>query len=96
MYRPYGWSDEQRRQLLIDLTKHISSLEIKAINVIIDKEKILTSDYQVLKTALTYNIQRIENDSAGKWHYLIITHLLGTIYSKNLTSYHDRIINMKK
>ena len=73
MYRPYGWSDEQRRQLLIDLTKHISSLEIKAINVIIDKEKILTSDYQVLKTALTYNIQRIENDSAGKWQYLIIT-----------------------
>lgn len=73
MYRQYGWSDEQRRQLLIDLTKHISCLEIKAINVLIDKEKIKTTDYQVLKNALTYNIQRIENDSAGKWHYLIIT-----------------------
>ena len=73
MYRPYGWSDDQRRQLLIDLTKHISSLEIKVVNVIIDKERIITTDYQVLKNALTYNIQRIENDSAGKWHYLIIT-----------------------
>ncbi len=73
MYRSYGWSDEQRQQLLIDITKHISGLEIKAINVIIDKEKIKTTDYQVLKTALTYNIQRIDNDSAGKWHYLIIT-----------------------
>ena len=73
MYRPYGWSDDQRRQLIIDLTKHISGLEIKVVNVIIDKEKIITTDYQVLKNALTYNIQRIENDSAGKWHYLIIT-----------------------
>lgn len=73
MYRKYGWGDEQRRQLLIDLTKHISSLDIKAINVIIDKENIKVADYQVLKNALTYNIQRIENDSAGKWNYLIIT-----------------------
>ncbi len=73
LYRVYGWEDEQRRQLLIDITKHISSLDIKVINVIIDKEKIRTSDYPVLKNALTYNIQRIENDSAGKWHYLIIT-----------------------
>lgn len=73
MYRPYGWTDAQRRQLLIDLTKHISGLDIKVINVIIDKEKITTPDYQVLKNALTYNIQRIENDSAGKWRYLIIT-----------------------
>ena len=73
MYRPYGWSDEQRRQLLIDLTMCISNLEIKAVNVIIDKESIKTPDYPVLKNALTYNIQRIENDSAGKWHYIIIT-----------------------
>ena len=73
MYRHYGWSDEQRRQLLMDLTKRIAGLEIKVINVIIDKENIKTQDYQVLKNALTYNIQRIENDSAGKWHYLIIT-----------------------
>lgn len=73
LYRAHGWSDEERRCLLIDLTKHISCLGFKTINVIIDKENIKTTDYQVLKNALTYNIQRIENDSAGKWHYLIIT-----------------------
>ncbi len=73
VYRTYGWSDEQRRQLLLCIAKHISCLEIKVINVIIDKENIKTPDYQVLKNALTYNIQRIENDSADKWHYLVIT-----------------------
>ena len=73
MYRPYGWSDEQRRQLLIDLTMCISNLEIKAVNVIIDKESIKTPDYPVLKNALTYNIQRIENDSKNQWNYIIIT-----------------------
>lgn len=73
MYRSYGWNNDQRKQLLIDITKLISSLDIRVINVIIDKERIKNTDYPVLKNALTYNIQRIENDSAGKWHYLIIT-----------------------
>ena len=39
----------------------------------IDKRKIKRSDYKVLENALTYNIQRIENDSAGKLNYIIIT-----------------------
>ena len=73
MYRSYNWGDEQRRQMLIDITKFISELDIRVINVVIDKERIKSSDYPVLKNALTYNIQRIENDSTGKWHYLIIT-----------------------
>lgn len=73
MYRSYGWNNDQRKQLLIDITKLISSLDIRVINVIIDKERIKNTDYPVLKNALLYNIQRIENDSAGKWHYLIIT-----------------------
>ncbi len=73
MYRPYGWDDNTRRSILIDITKCIASLNIKVVNTIIDKEKIKTADYQVLKNALTYNIQRIENDSSGKWHYIVIT-----------------------
>lgn len=51
----------------------ISKLDISIINVMIDKRKIKRNDYKVLENALTYNIQRIENDSAGKWNYLIIT-----------------------
>lgn len=73
MYRDYGWNEEERRQLLMDVATFISKLEIKTINVIIDKEKIKTNDYSVLKNALTYNVQRIENDSNGKWNYIIIT-----------------------
>ena len=73
MYRPYNWSDEQRRNILIDITKCISGLDIKFTNIIIDKTKIKTTDYRVLENALTYNIQRIENTSGGQWNYLIIT-----------------------
>ena len=73
MYREYNWTADQRRNLLIDYTKCVASLDIKVVNVVIDKEKLKTVDYPVLQNALTYNIQRIENDSDGKWHYLIIT-----------------------
>ena len=37
------------------------------------KEKLRETIIKFLKNALTYNIQRIENNSAGKWNYLIIT-----------------------
>lgn len=73
LYRKYNWRDDQRCELLIDITEFISSLNIKVINVIIDKERIKTNDYNVLKNALTYNIQRVENDANSEWNYLIIT-----------------------
>lgn len=72
-YRSYGWTDQQRRDILIAFTKCIASLDLKIINVIIDKTKIRTEDYCVLEKALTYNIQRIDNDSHGQWNYLAIT-----------------------
>ena len=73
LYRPHGWSVEQRRQILTEFAVAISRLNIKVINVVIDKNNIVTSDYDVLKKALTYNIQRIENDSSGQWRYLVIS-----------------------
>ena len=51
----------------------ISSLDISIVNIIIDKSRIHMDSYNVLEKALTYNIQRIENDSHGEWNYLIIT-----------------------
>lgn len=65
-YRTYGWSTEQRREILILFTKCIASLKIKIVNVIIDKTKFYDNNYQVLDNALTYNIQRIENDCKSK------------------------------
>ena len=72
-YRDYGWNDDIRRDILRQYAIMIASLDVSVINVIIDKSKIERSDYNVLENALKYNIQRIENDSAGDWNYLIIT-----------------------
>lgn len=72
-YRTYGWSDEQKVEILKKFTLMIASLEISVVNVIIDKSKIQNADYHVLENALTYNIQRIENDSNGNWNFIIIT-----------------------
>ena len=72
-YRKYGWSLEQKREIIIAMTRCISGLDAKSISVVIDKTHIAKTDYPVLETALTYNIQRIENDSHGEWKYIIIT-----------------------
>ncbi len=73
-YRTYGWTKEQKQEILIAYTKCIAEqMDISVVNVIIDKTKIKDSNYNVLEKALTYNIQRIENDSDSKWNYLIIT-----------------------
>lgn len=72
-YRSYNWNPEQKIDILKDFTLMIASLDISVINVIIDKSKIEMDNYPILERALTYNIQRIENDSKGDWNFLIIT-----------------------
>lgn len=53
-----------RRKVLFEYCQFIASLDVRAIIVVIDKTKIRRPNYQVLKNALTYNVQRIENDLA--------------------------------
>lgn len=73
-YRQYNWTPQQRKNILIEYTHCIASLQAKSINVIIDKNNITNAqEYNILKNALTYNIQRIDNDSGGQWNYLVIT-----------------------
>lgn len=72
-YRQYGWSSAEKTQILKRFTLVIASLQIQVINVIIDKTAIPACDYSVLDHALTYSIQRIENDSHGEWNFFIIT-----------------------
>lgn len=72
-YRNYNWSKEQKQQILISFVKCIADMDLNIVNVIIDKTKIKDSSYNILEHALTYNIQRIENSSNGKWNYIIIT-----------------------
>ncbi len=72
-YRTFGWSSEQKIDILKKITLAIAALNVSIVNVIIDKRKIKSNDYSVLEHALTYNIQRIENDSNGDWNFIIIT-----------------------
>jgi len=72
-YRKYKWTIDEKKEIIKEYTLAICKLDISIINIMIDKRKIKRSDYKVLENALTYNIQRIENDSRGKWNYIIIT-----------------------
>ena len=72
-YRNYNWSKEIRQEILKAFTLTIAGMDLKMVNVIIDKTKFKDNNYHILENALKYNIQRIENDSAGQWNYLIIT-----------------------
>lgn len=72
-YREYKWDIEQKKDIIKEYTLAIAGLDIKIINVIIDKTKFSNQEYPVLENALKYNIQRIENDSNHEWNYIIIT-----------------------
>lgn len=72
-YRNYKWSKEIKQEIIKAFTLTIAEMDLKMVNVIIDKKKFKDGNYQILENALKYNIQRIENDSDGTWNYLIIT-----------------------
>lgn len=72
-YRKYGWTFAEKREIIKRYTIAVSSLELKCINVIIDKTKVKQETYPVLENALTYSIQRIENDSNKQWKYVIVS-----------------------
>ncbi|MCK9617180.1 MAG: DUF3800 domain-containing protein [Lentimicrobiaceae bacterium] len=63
-----------RKEIIFRFFQFIPSLDIKIISVAIDKQKIQRPEYNVLKKALTYNVQRIENDLIKTQEkFLIIT-----------------------
>ncbi len=73
-YRNYNWDVETKKNILHRFLSAISTLKVQMINVIIDKTKIKNPEtYEVLEKALTYNIQRIENDSKGLWNFIAIS-----------------------
>lgn len=70
-YRMYNLTKEDKLNIVKLYAKLISCLNLKIINTIIDKNNIVNDNYPILSNALTYTIQRIENDSS--WKYLIIS-----------------------
>jgi len=61
-YRQFGWDDEERIAILDLFCDLIGILDIRCVNVSIIKQNITQPPYPVLDKALTYSIQRIEND----------------------------------
>lgn len=73
-YRDYHWSSEDRLNIIKTYLWYIGQLDISVVNTVIDKRNVIhTESYSVLEKALTYNIQRIENTSAGNWNYILIS-----------------------
>ena len=60
---------EIKQEILKSFTLIIADMDLKIVNVIIDKTKFRDMNYPVLENALKYNIQRIENDSDGNKYY---------------------------
>jgi hypothetical protein len=61
-YKRFELDDRSKLSALEEFVIFISTLEFKTINVAINKLRIKSPQYKVLDRALTYNIQRIEND----------------------------------
>ncbi|MEK8022559.1 MAG: DUF3800 domain-containing protein [Candidatus Hydrogenedentota bacterium] len=61
-YRGMNLGDTTRVSIFDSYCDLIASLEVRIVNVVIVKPRILSAKYQILDRALTYVIQRIEND----------------------------------
>jgi len=61
-YRNLGYTHEQKIEIVSSICEFIGSLNLKIINILINKKAIEKFEFDVLKTALTYSIQRVEND----------------------------------
>lgn len=56
------YSPGVRKEILFQHCSLLATLNLKCVSVVIDKKNINRPAYDVLKNALTYSIQRIEND----------------------------------
>lgn len=65
-YKNLNLDNEKRLELINELADFISTLDVRVINVCIDKQKISTINQKIYKdilgVSLNFNVQRIEND----------------------------------
>ncbi len=96
-YHEFRWSLGTRKDILKEFLMLILKLDIRIINVVVNKKAIKTESYEVLDRALSYNIQRIENDLNKKYgdeqvKFMIITDE-GRVGKMRKTSRRMQIIN---
>jgi len=61
-YRSFGFSERDRIQVMDLFADLIGGLQMKIINVVINKPSLQPNSAAVLDTALKFSVQRIEND----------------------------------
>jgi len=61
-YKNFNITNENRKEILKIMADFLGNIDVKFINVVINKKKISGNDYPVLENAVKFNIQRIEND----------------------------------
>ncbi|MDH7489921.1 MAG: DUF3800 domain-containing protein [Anaerolineae bacterium] len=61
-YCTFRIPDSQRVESVGHFCRFIGSLDLRIINVVIVKDRIRKKDYDVLDKALTFSVQRLEND----------------------------------
>lgn len=89
------YDHEVRRAIIFEYCNFLGSLtDVRVVTVAIDKTKIKRPKYNVLKNALTYNVQRIENDLTllgASAKFIIITDDGRTAAMRNITRQIQRI-----
>lgn len=96
-YTEYGWRLGTRKQIIKDFLHLIVRLDMRIINVVINKKNIKAESYEVLDRAFSYNIQRIENDLNKKcvdenMKFIIVTDE-GRVGKMRKTSRRVQVIN---
>jgi hypothetical protein len=64
-YHVWGISEEDRAHIIDLYCQLTAQLEARIISVVIVKDRLQKKDIDILDTALTYSVQRIENDLAA-------------------------------
>lgn len=73
-YRALQMSPERRVEIVKRFCGLVAALNVRIVNVAIDKKAIRNQEYAVLDKAFTYSIQRVENDlQKDGSRFLIIT-----------------------
>lgn len=74
-YKEFSFSIKDRLEIISRFCSLVAKLKVKVINTCIVKPRIKKKDYNVLDVALTYSVQRIENDlkSDPDKRFMIIT-----------------------
>lgn len=61
-YRVFGLSSDRKKAIVAMLLNLVNRMDVRIVNVVIDKTTIRSSAYDVFGNALTYGLQRIHND----------------------------------